>query len=389
MDRHPWAFLGVSWWLPANHSLMGRQVDNLFLWIFVICSVVMLLVFTLMAIFLFRYRHRVADQRAHFTHGNSRLEFAWTITPAIILMGLAIWSKDVWDKYRHIDGAGTSLTNAAKILVIGQQFKWNIVYPGPDGKFGRYLIFPKPSDATWPDGSKFMGYAGPRDMPAEQVQSVVSRYIDEIDPLGKDFSDPAGKDDDWKGSLGRVMEVPFGRPVDVYVTSKDVIHSFSIPEFRVKLDTVPGMMGIISFTAVGDDTLSSQREKLNRQRYSLDELAAILKNPAMADIRIAIDSSDASQGAESTPAGWRYATTDSHHHKVTILRDGMGVFVSDDPKRDTISRLRAIGVKSVMAYRPGYYDIVCQQLCGQGHYTMQGQMYVITDEEYRKKYEGK
>ncbi len=67
----------------------------------------------------------------------------------------------------------------------------------------------------------------------------------------------------------------------------------------------------------------------------------------------------------------------------------MGVFVSDDPKRDTISRLRAIGVKSVIAYRPGYYDIVCQQLCGQGHYTMQGQMYVITDEEYRKKYEVK
>ncbi|HEY1686507.1 MAG TPA: cytochrome c oxidase subunit II transmembrane domain-containing protein [Tepidisphaeraceae bacterium] len=376
----------MSWWLPQNHSATGVEIDRLFLVIFVICAIVMLLVFLLMGIFLWRYRHR-ENQRATYTHGNTRMEMAWTITPAVILLGLAVWSTKVWDRYRIADAEPPA--DAAKILVIGQQFKWNIVYPGPDGKFGRYLVFPKDSDAKWPDGSKFMNYTGPRDVPAEQVQSVIGQYIDQVDPLGKDFDDPDGKDDDWKSSLGRAMDVPFGRPVQILLTSKDVIHSFSIPEFRVKLDALPGMMGTISLTPVGDGTLSSDRAKLNRQRHSLDEIAEMLKNPANADVLIAIDESDKSEGAESTPAGWRFATTDSHHHKVTIMRDGMGFFVSDDPKRDTISRLKAIGVKSAMVYRPGYYDIVCQQLCGQGHYTMQGEMYVISDQEYAEKYEGK
>ncbi len=56
------------------------------------------------------------------------------------------------------------------MLVIGQQFKWNVVYPGPDGRFGRYGVYPRPTDAAWPvgpDGSPtgFAGVTGPAALP--------------------------------------------------------------------------------------------------------------------------------------------------------------------------------------------------------------------------------
>lgn len=380
-------FLAVSWWLPPDHSRLGQRIDVLFDWIFGFCVAVTLLVFAVLAYFLIRYRHRPATKKARYLRGHTRIEIAWTLTPAVILGVLAYYSRNVWNDYRYAPDTRSADVHPAKIMVIGQQFKWNILYPGPDGKFGRYLIYPKPSDASWPDGSKFMGYSAPRDIPPDQAQSVIGRYIDLIDPLGKDFNDPAGKDDDWKGALGRAMEVPLNRPVDVYVTSKDVIHSLSIPDFRVKLDTVPGMIGIISFTPIGAQTLSAERAKQSRRRYSLDQLNSLLRDPVTSDRRIYISAADAAQGAENSRSGWRFATTDSDHHKITIIRDGMGFVVSSDPRQDTISRLRAIGVKTVVAYRPGYYDIVCQQLCGQGHYTMHAKLYVITNAEYEKKYE--
>src|SRR2546423_12771928 len=101
-----------------------------------------------LVIFLIKYRHRADKKKAHFTHGNTRLEMAWTLAPALILAGLAIAHKGGWDRlgfHPHADRP-----DKATILVIGPQFKWYVIYPSKDGKLGRYLLFPQPTDSRWP-----------------------------------------------------------------------------------------------------------------------------------------------------------------------------------------------------------------------------------------------
>jgi cytochrome c oxidase subunit 2 len=102
-------------------------------------------------------------------------------------------------------------TNATIIQVTGEQFAWNFHYPGPDGQFGR----------------------------------TDNKLITGTNPIGLDKDDPAAKDDVL--SIG-VMHAPVGKPVRVRLRSKDVIHSFFLPNFRMKQDAVPGMGIEVWFT---------------------------------------------------------------------------------------------------------------------------------------------
>lgn len=182
------AALAIPFWLqlPEGVSSYAGTMDGLFYLILWITGIIFVLVEMLLLIFLFRYRHR-EGRRAHYTHGNNRLEVIWTILPAIICVVLALLSRRTWAdiKQRMPEGALT-------VEVTAEQFAWNIRYPGPDGKLGT------PDDVL---------------------------------------------------SLNQ-MHVPVGRPVVVALRSKDVIHSFFLPEFRVKQDAVPGMTTRIWFDAM-------------------------------------------------------------------------------------------------------------------------------------------
>ena len=130
------------WWLPPDHSEHGHRIDALFIWIFWITTIALVIVQALLVYFLFKYRRKSSEQRkAHFIHGNTRLEMAWTLAPAVILAVLALASKDVWHRYRYNEEPAAQ---AHQMMVIGEQFQWNIIYPGPDGKVGKYLRFPQP-----------------------------------------------------------------------------------------------------------------------------------------------------------------------------------------------------------------------------------------------------
>ena len=108
-------------------------------------------------------------------------------------------------------------------------------YPGPDGKFGR----------------------------------LVTKEIDsQLNPIGIDPSDPAGKDDI---QLGDQLIIPAHRPIVVQVTSMDVIHSFSLPVMRVKQDAIPGMSIPIGFEAkMTSMEFKKQEYDNNRQKYDTD-----------------------------------------------------------------------------------------------------------------------
>ncbi len=393
--------LALNWWLPKNYSEHGVEADSLFNCIFWITTVVMIGVFAVMIYFLIRYRYSAARKKAHFSHGNGKVEITWTIIPAIILTFISVWSKKVWDEYRY--GQIDEKRKVAQILVIGEQFQWNVIYPGPDGKLGKYLVYPKPGDARWPrnaDGTPFtltyknyQDTKGPADMPYEDAVAAIGQYIGQENPLGKVFDDPAGKDDNFEKQPGRPIYVPKGRPVEVLLSSKDVIHDFFLPNFRVRLDAVPGLRGDIRFVP----TISSkeiENDPKNRIVYkSLDELLTAMKRPENQNLLIVMDDKSEPKAADAKSAGayydrkageWKYSRLDSAKKKAeTIIRDRQPL------SEDRVDALKAIGVKEITACRPGYFDLVCEELCGAGHSKMQGQVIVIDAKEYEETYEKK
>jgi cytochrome c oxidase subunit 2 len=238
--------LAAGWWLPPNHAEHGQHVDRLFGAVFWLSAAIFVAVHVALLLSLVLHRHRPGRARAWFIHGNNRCEVLWTIVPAVILAVLSFWSIRVWDNYQFPPDPARG--EVVRVMVIGQQFKWNVIYPGPDGQIGRYLVYPKPTDALWPGNERFRGTGGPADLPADKAVDAINAYIDQVNPLGKDFDDPAGRDDDWRDALNRDLIVPVGRTVEVFVGSRDVIHDFAVPKMRVKIDTPPGMIGRVTFT---------------------------------------------------------------------------------------------------------------------------------------------
>lgn len=153
------------------------------------------------ALFRFRSsRHPKPDRQGMRT----KLPFVFVALVALTEFGLLVGlSMPFW----HDEIAAVPLDDpdVFRVRVVGQQFQWNVHYPGPDGVYGR---------------------------------SDLSLIDDQTNPLGLDPDDPAGEDD--ISTLG-VMHLPVDRTVIVELGTKDMIHSFFLPEFRIKQDAVPGM----------------------------------------------------------------------------------------------------------------------------------------------------
>ncbi len=185
------------WWLPPVASAHGAEIDRLFYTILVIIGTVFLLVQLTLAYFVLRFGSRPGTRALHW-HDNRRLELLWTIIPAVILVALTTMGGLVWARIHTAPPP-----DAFTVEVTAEQFGWWVRYPGPDGVFGR---------------------TGP---------GLITRQ----NPLGLDPGDPLGGDD---VVLLNDLRVPVERPVRVFLRAKDVIHSFFVPELRVKQDAVPG-----------------------------------------------------------------------------------------------------------------------------------------------------
>ena len=172
-------------WLPENVSTFGDEIDAIFYFIYYLTGGAFVLVTVLMVIFLILYRHK-EGRRAVYSHGNTALEITWTVIPTIILFALSFVSASTWANIKI-----KAPPSDFEVRVAGKQFNWEITYPGPDGKLGTK--------------------------------------------------------DDFK--IDNEMHVPVNKVIRVRLTSNDVIHSFFLPNLRIKQDAVPGREILVWFEA--------------------------------------------------------------------------------------------------------------------------------------------
>jgi cytochrome c oxidase subunit II len=203
--------LGLPMGLPPDASAHGLELDKLTAivhWFMLVLFVGWGLFFLYCLIRFRRKAHPVARYGGAKGHFSTYGEAGVVLVEVILLVAFAvpIWARRV--------NAVPDKTQAVPVRVVAEQFAWNVHYPGKDGLFGR-------------TDSKLITAGS--------------------NPLGLDPNDPAGKDDI---TTINQLHLPVGRPALIYLSSKDVIHSFDLPVMRVKQDAIPGQVIPIYFTPV-------------------------------------------------------------------------------------------------------------------------------------------
>ncbi len=194
--------LGIKFWLPPLASEHGAGIDKMFRYLYVTVGALFLIGHVVLGYFIFRFSRQ---RQISFRLGTLKSERNWSLIPAVVMaaiaeggilvLGLPVWAK-VYDS--------SAPPQSVMIEVTAEQFAWNIRYPGKDGVFGR----------TDP------------------------KLITLDNALGLDAKDQAAKDDI---QILNEIWAPVNVPVRIRLRSKDVIHSFFLPNFRFKQDVVPGL----------------------------------------------------------------------------------------------------------------------------------------------------
>ena len=211
-------------------SVHGVSIDNAINITLIITGFVFVVTQVALFYFAYRYRHKKKSKAFYFPV-NYTMEIIWTAIPAITFAGLFILSAT---SSREIYNPPSE--DAVLVEVVGQQFNWNVRYPGRDQDLGAYDF----------------------------------RLIDAENNLGLDMADPAGFDDFTPSQ----MVVPVGREVEMKIRSKDVIHSVFLTQFRVKMDAVPGMPTRFKF--IPKYTTEEMREKLGKPDFEYELACAEL-----------------------------------------------------------------------------------------------------------------
>lgn len=234
-------------------STQGDRVDSM-LWVTIAITGSVFFI-TQILLFWFGYKYQQSEKRkAYYFLHNNKLELIWTAVPAIAMTVLVVVGLRNWYSF-----TGTAPKNAMQIEITGKQFGWIFRYPGADNVFGKRYY----------------------------------KLIDDANSnsLGQDWNDKTNFDD--VVTQGTVYLVK-GKPVNFRISSRDVIHDVGLPQFRLKMDAVPGTPTSLWLTP----------------KYTTKEMKEITGNPDF------------------------------------------------------------------------QYELACDQLCGNGHYSMRGIIEVVTQEEF-------
>lgn len=215
-----------SWAWRSAVTEHGQKIDNMFIVTTVIITVVLVIIHLLLLSFPYIYRMRSKDSRAYFYPHNDTIEKIWTIIPAVVLTILVLFGFFTW---RSITNVPEDLQKSAlQIEVMGEQFQWQVRYPGTDGEFGKRNY---------------------------KLTTATNSY-------GIDFNDKHA----WDDVQASDIVIPVNRSVRFHIISKDIIHSFFIPDFRVQINAVPGMTNYFQFTPTM--TTAEMREKMDDPSYN-------------------------------------------------------------------------------------------------------------------------
>jgi cytochrome c oxidase subunit 2 len=183
--------------LPVAASKHGVLTDSYLYINFAIIIVVFFITQFLLFWYCFKYRHKKGEM-AFYYPVNHKLEFIWTIIPAVVLMGLIVYGLKLW-----INITNPAPPDAMVIEVYGKQFDWTVRYSGEDNKLG------------------FSNF----------------KMITDENPLGVDTLDKSAKDD----KITRELHLPVNSKILFKFHSRDIIHSAYMPHLRTQMNVVPGM----------------------------------------------------------------------------------------------------------------------------------------------------
>jgi cytochrome c oxidase subunit 2 len=204
---------GFRAWRPPVATEEGEGIDRVITYLLWSTGALVLLGHAVLCWFLWRSASP-APMKRKYRKPDTRTETLWGVIPVLVMLvvaefGVLAIAAPVWDSL-YVEQPKDPLV----VEVVGKQFEWFVRYPGKDGKFGRHDF--------------------------KLVSSVDN-------PLGLDEKDPAAQDDVVKRGT---LHLPAGRPVVATLRTHDVIHSFFVPEFRVKQDLIPGFPTRLKFTPV-------------------------------------------------------------------------------------------------------------------------------------------
>jgi len=235
---------GMAKWghfiLGTPASAHGALIDNLMNISWVLLFIVQAITQGLLHWFAFKYRGN-KDQKALYFADNDKLEFIWSVIPAIVLAGLILYGLYAWTNIMFVD---EKEEDVMVVELYAQQFKWTARYSGQDDVLGKANV----------------------------------RYIEGVNTLGVDLSDPNAQDDKVVSEL----HLPKGKKILFKMRSQDVLHSAYMPHFRAQMNCVPGMVTQFAFepiyTTAEMRDMDFMRDKVNnindiRAKKSIDIVA--------------------------------------------------------------------------------------------------------------------
>jgi cytochrome c oxidase subunit 2 len=213
----------VGWWLPKNVATFGAGIDNLFYLILAITAFFFVLAEAILVFALWRYSGGTA-RKSSYVHGNHRLEVIWTLVPGLILLLLAIVQVQVWAEVKFAKNMPRPDGDTEQMEVVARQWEWRVRYPDP----GRM--------ESW------------RERPERALDFSQNPHIDDV-------------------HLANEIHVWQGAKVLVHLKTQDVIHSFFLPNLRLKQDALPGKTIPVWFAVTESNTEITQDPQTREKRW--------------------------------------------------------------------------------------------------------------------------
>ena len=193
--------------LHTPSSEHGADLDNLMNITWVLIFIVQTITQFLLHYFAFKYKGKQGQEALYFADSN-KLEFIWSVIPAVVLTVLILYGLYAWTNIMFIDEDDDTIV----IELYAKQFGWEARYAGKDNVLGKANV----------------------------------RYIEGVNTMGVDLSDPYAQDDIAVTEL----HIPKGKKVHFKMRSQDVLHSAYMPHFRAQMNCVPGMVTEFAFKPI-------------------------------------------------------------------------------------------------------------------------------------------